>query len=204
MQRNHLKISGSSLLRAPLPYIAFALSLLTGCQGLPVEEAKSRLAEKQVCCTHFAEVQYKNAELGVRHKFELSATSTAMILPKGKSFFEGYSIPSGAKSVFVQAVASSGFVQTASQIDAAIVVLDERKVPIARFDTLQYSLDKHVILPGLWEWFQGTKIEIPKNAAYLIISADPGSIRTQIAYSENGAAFYMPSAPIGTIAFIFQ
>ncbi len=124
-----------------------------------------------------------------------------MEFPEGRSFVAAVLLPKGASSLSIQSVYPSYLPKT-SYIDPIAIVLDSSKSEISRYSRLSLNHDKHVILPGLWEWYFGATLPLPKNSAYVVIYANNSSRQVLRTDSDNGTPWPVPPAPIGTLALI--
>lgn len=183
--------------------IAVLALALVACTGLPIREATNVLESKPVCCTQYTELVFQPLELGKRQKFELTMASQVMNFPEGRSFFASYSLPTGAKQLSIQSI-NTEFLPKTSYVDPVIVVLATDKSVLARPVIPDLHKSKHVILPGLWEWYFGASIALPQEAAYVVVYANNSSTRVLQTLSDNGTPWPVPPAPIGAMALIAQ
>lgn len=178
--------------------------LLAACTGLPVKEASDALRSKQVCCKNYSDVTYIPIKQGIRQKFDISMDSPVMELNYRRPvYFLPLKLPSATRSLNIQTMESEYLPKT-SYLDPAITILDNQFKELSTQVSLPLQRGKHVILPGLWEWNFNTTIDLPQEAAYVIIYGDPRSKRVRQAVSENGTPWPIPPSPIGSIAVVPQ
>jgi len=136
-----------------------------------------------------------------RATFDLTASSSVMVIDGTASFVAAFALPPGASRLAVQSVYES-HLPTSTYVDPVIVFLGADKQRLIKLSALPLRHSRHVIMPGLWEWYYGETVELPAGAAFVVVASDPASTRHVPTRSDNGVFYSIPPAPIGSLALV--
>jgi hypothetical protein len=187
----------TSTTRTCLLVLSF-VGTLVACAGVPIAEIQSALVHAKQCCATYQTISFAPLEAAKRHKFDIDPSSPVFQSPEGIAYFSAFLLPPGTARLEVQTLASTGFLPKATYADPLLVMLDAQYQQVAVLSDLRLVRSPS----GFWGTFHSAIVTVPASSRYVVVFARPNSSRTHGTFSDNGTRWWVPSAPVGTIALI--
>jgi len=180
--------------------------LLVACSAIPMDQAKSEIAQRPACCKTLTDLPYKTLSPGAREAADLGASSLVFVFPEGPAPFQAFALPQtdSPRSLIIQSMTTTGYLPAAQYVDPIIEVLNSEKKVIATFSSLNLRYGRHKPLPGFYSYYHGATVELPAAARFVVVRPDMSSTRSQTAYAENGNPHSVRPGAYGTVILILS
>lgn len=132
--------------------------------------------------------------LGKEVEFGLKADTSAYAFDGRRQHFVALKIPAGftATTIQVRTYLSTGFLPRATAVIPEVIFLDRNRAIMAKKATTDFRE-----AGGFWRASLLGRVDVPRDARYIIIVAGDGSSGRPVYHSENRTSYSIPPAALG-------
>lgn len=151
-----------------------AAFLLSACATGPLDqtgtflppEHERQLANAQLCCTSYGQIQFGKLKMDEEKSFALLPSSPVFQFPHGRSFLVGYELPAGAKTLLLKTLpVNMLYNRTGHVLVPAVVFLDEKK-ELSEIVRPSFVSRRPSFIGD--SWAEGS-VAVPSNAKFAIV-----------------------------------
>ena len=159
-----------------LPILGVAWMVLCGCAST-VSALQERLANSQVCCQNFSQLEYHTLTLDQPQRFDIDE-GQSFVFDSGKSFFKAFRLPriGGPYQVELRSYFTGGLTFTSSHLFYPVIMTLGQDYRVRQHYRIPEPELSHRIRQDMRGNFLAMQLALDSKDAYLIVFTEQESL----------------------------